>query len=182
MSPGPRLPIGNDPGNSNPGYGEYSAACRVGSQEVVDPRVLLIKAAGQPLVPLGSEVELDLLSLDHILNQFQCAGPGECLVQPSFVGPFQGSQQPRRHGFQSGLKPLDLLLEQGLVLTEAGRLARDFEEHGAKVVDDRAAVGPDLLGALAHQERRAFTRLAGTDQFLANGGEEAHHQFPRSGL
>ena len=46
MSPGPRLPDANEPGKSDPRYGEYSSRAAVSPQEVVDPRVLLIKAAG----------------------------------------------------------------------------------------------------------------------------------------
>ena len=157
-------------------------ACCGCAQEVIDPCVLLLKAAGQPLVSLGSELESDLLSLGNLLDQLKCAGPGECLVQPPFDGPFQSIQQPRRQRFQSGLEPLVFLVEQGVVLTETGWLTDHLEEYGTEVVDDHASVGPDLLGTLAYQERRALPGLADSDQFFANRREETHHQVPRIGL
>ena len=168
-----------------PGKEVASGAARTGrgvprgGQEAVDPRVLLVEPAGQPPVPLGREVEPELLPLGHLLDQPECAGPGQGLVQPPLVGPFQGLQQPRRQGLQRGTEPFDLLVEQGVVLAETGRLAHHFQEDGAEVVDDHAAVGTDLAGALDRHQRRPFARLAGADQFLAHGGEEAHHQLPR---
>ena len=93
--------------------------------------------------------------------------------------------RPSSHGgrgSRAAPEPIDLLLEQGAVLAEPRRFARDLEEEAAEVAGDRALIGPDLLWALADHQRRPFARPGGADQPLADGGEETHHDLERLGL
>ena len=150
MSPGPRLLNGSNRGRTTP---RGAHRCRCGPRGSSRGRRYLRTGSPRSLDshrrPLGVRWRRSCFPSDTSLTRASGAGPGKRLVQPPFDRPSQDLHQPRRQGFQRGPKPLGLLVEQGVILSETGRLARHFQEDGAEVVDDHAPVGPDLLGMLA---------------------------------
>ena len=169
-------------GEQPPVRHRQAMAGRGGIQQAVHLRVLLIGSAREPFFPLGAELEPGLRPLGDILHQLEGPGPAERLGQPPFVGPSQQLQNPRRQRFHRRPEAVDLLLEQGTVLTHPRRLARHLEEQGPQVVGDQALVGPHLRGMVASHQRWPFARPAGVDQALIDVGEEAHHDLERLGM
>src|SRR5271157_1959270 len=142
------------------------------SQEFIEPAVLLLETAGEPLTALGRDLEPCLLWLDSFADQLQTVRPFLGLLQSLFLGQFQGAQQRRREFTQCLEKTTKVDLKDLVVLPQPGRFGHDLEQKRAQIVEGDASLRAKGLGVLAADRWRTLTVQEGSGHARADGRQE----------